>query len=137
MASLSKDLRSFAAQAANLKVITFKEPKPPRGGGGGMVPVPAPDLPRLRLNSEQVPAVADWQVGQEYTLLLRVEQTGKEETEYSRGTEATFSVRQVAVLNQKGGGGGGRSGPEARAAAAVAGVSKGSPIRRPPAQRYR
>lgn len=99
MGLLQADLRRLAANAATVKVATIKPPPAPKKGGN--MPVAYRDVPRLRLSSRDVPAVAGWEVGQEYTVLLRVKQTGKEENEYTNGTEATFEIKQVACLNQK------------------------------------
>lgn len=54
-------------------------------------------MPRLCLNSTQLPVVKDWKVGEEYVLVLKVEMTGM--SAYSKeSTHADFKIKEIAVV---------------------------------------
>lgn len=48
--------------------------------------------PRLYLDSKILPAIKDWEVGEEYDILLRVKQVGLREREDGGRLEADFVI---------------------------------------------
>ena len=63
-------------------------------------------LPTLYLDSKQVSEIRDWEVGEEYTLVIKVKQTGKNENDKEKdgkvnSVRADFDIVGYKVLNDE------------------------------------
>lgn len=57
--------------------------------------------PSLFLNAEELPEVKNWEVGNEYTLLVTVKQTGKDIHEYNKkkSISAHFEICKIKPVD--------------------------------------
>lgn len=61
-------------------------------------------LPTIYVNSEQMPEVADWEVGKKYRVLIEVEQKSKSETAVNGGKQiidARFNIVAYKAIEGK------------------------------------
>lgn len=60
-------------------------------------------LPTLYLDSKQVPEIADWKVGEEYMLVLKVKQTSKSENDKEKDGKVNSVRAEFDILAYKAG----------------------------------
>lgn len=98
---LQKDLKALAKRAASIKVQ--KIPAPKRSKNDPYVVPEFRSRPTLHLSEDNLPAIKDWEVGGEYTIAMRVKQTGSEQKEWTNNkVMASFEVLEIAHLPNPG-----------------------------------
>ncbi len=53
--------------------------------------------PSIHLNSKNLPAIKDWEVGEEYSVMLKIKQTSKS-IENDQECSGSFEIREILVL---------------------------------------
>lgn len=60
-------------------------------------------LPSLYLSSSELPEIEDFEVGEEYYLIMKVKQESKSSSEYDdkKKCSATFKIKEIGVLDEE------------------------------------
>lgn len=74
-----------------------------RQGGEDVPTISGGYLPHLDFSGKDIPEIKDWEVGEEYHLLLKVKMTSLSEREEKdeKTAHACFEVEQVCVIDAK------------------------------------
>lgn len=101
---LKKDLANLAKRAAQVKVHTLPEPKPPSKKDKEAMAMPVhgyDERPRLYLDDKEAPFLKDWEGGKDYTLVLRVHVEDHIESSHNgdkKQYRATLIVTEIAAV---------------------------------------